>query len=257
MKIGLTLSGGGARGVAHLGTLKAFDEWGIKPSMISGVSSGAIIGALYGSGLKPEYILEALINSKLYRYLRPAWSKFGFLDIERFLKLYKIHLPVETFEELNIKLFISAADLKEGKTVYFHEGPLLKPILASSCLPVLFNPVSIGEKQYIDGGMLNNMPVEPLLGHNDFIIGVNCNPTNKEFRIEGMRSVIERTFHLMLSLNVKERIKHCDIFIEAPELASYTIFDIRDARDIFKLGYEHTIKALKESEFLLKKYDIL
>ncbi len=257
MKIGLTLSGGGARGVAHLGTLKAFDEWGIKPSMISGVSSGAIVGALYGSGLSPQQILEALIKSKLYRYLRPAWSKFGFLDIERFLKLYHIYLPVKTFEELNVKLFISATDLKEGKTVYFHEGPLLKPILASSCLPVLFNPVTIGDKQYIDGGMLNNMPVEPLLGHCEFIFGTNCNPTNREFKVEGMRSVIERTFHLMLSMNIKERIKYCDLYMEPPGLGRYTIFDVRDAREIFRIGYEHTIHSLKNSETILKRYGII
>lgn len=257
MKIGLTLSGGGARGIAHLGVLKAFDEWGIKPTVISGVSSGAIIGALYGAGLEPELIVETLINSKLHRYLRPAWSRFGFLNIEKFIKLYQLYLPVKTFEELKIKLFISAADLKEGKTVYFHEGPILRPILASSCLPVLFNPVSIGDRQFIDGGMLNNLPVEPLLGHTDFIFGVNCNPTNKQFNVAGMRSVLERTFHLMLSINVKERIKYCDIYIEPPGLSNYTIFDLKDAREIYKIGYEHTIEVLKSQEGFLKKYTII
>jgi NTE family protein len=257
MKIGLTLSGGGARGIAHLGALKAFDEWGIKPSMISGVSSGAIVGALYAAGLEPEFIIDTLINSKLHRYLRPAWSRFGFLNIEKFIKLYQLYLPVKTFEELKIKLFISATDLKEGKTIYFHEGPILRPILASSCIPVLFNPVSIGDRQYIDGGMLNNLPVEPLLGHTDFIFGINCNPTNKQFRVEGMKSVMERTFHLMLSINVKERIKYCDIYIEPTGLSNFTIFDIKNARAIYKIGYEQTIEMLKSQEELLKKYNIL
>lgn len=256
MKIGLALSGGGARGLAHLGALKALEEYDIKPDMISGVSSGAIIGSLYASGICPDDILELILKSSLFRYVRPAWSKFGFLNIERFEKLYHQYLPAKTFEDLKIKLFISAADLNEGKTVYFSEGELIKPLLASSCLPVLFVPLTIGERQFVDGGILNNLPVEPLLGHNDFIIGVNANPTKKDFKVAGIKSMIERTFHLTLALNVKERIKYCDLFIEPQGISHFTIFDLSHAKDIFNIGYEHAREYLNKSAKILKNYEI-
>lgn len=254
MKIGLALSGGGARGLAHLGVIKAIEEAGLKITMISGVSSGAITGTLYAAGLKPEFILEIIIRANLFRYIRPAWSKFGFLDIERFVKLYKIHLPVKTFEDLKIPVFISAADFREGRTTFFSEGELLKPLLASSCLPVIFAPIKIGDRHYVDGGIINNLPVEPLLGPNDFIIGVHANPTNRNYKIEGFKSMIERTFHLSLALNVKERVKYCDLFIEPTKLSEYTIFDLAHARDIFSIGYEHARKQLEQSKNLITKY---
>lgn len=246
-KIGLVLSGGGARGLSHLGVLKALLEAGITPSMISGVSSGAIIGTFFASGVMPEYLLEIIIKSNLFRYVRPAWSKFGFLSIERFLPLYEQYLPVKTFEELQIPMIISATELKEAKTIFFSEGDIVKPILASSCMPVLFVPMHIEDKRFVDGGIINNLPVEPLLGRCDVIIGAHANPTNKKFRVAGIRSMIERTFHLAIATNVKERIHHCDIFIEAPELARFTIFDMKNAKEIFQIGYKHAKAVLEAS----------
>lgn len=250
-KIGLVLSGGGARGLSHLGALQAILEAGITPSIISGVSSGAIIGTFFASGVMPDYLLEILIKSNLFRYVRPAWSKFGFLKIERFLPLYEAHLPVKTFEELQIPMFVSAAELKEGKTIFFSKGDIVKPLLASSCMPVLFVPMEIDSRRFVDGGIINNLPVEPLLGQCDLIIGVHANPTNKKFKVGGIRSMIERTFHLAIAMNVKERVQYCDIFIEPPELANYTIFDMRFAKDIFDVGYKHARKVLAESDEIL------
>jgi len=97
MKIGLALSGGGARGIAHLGVLKALLEKGIRPDIISGVSAGALAGTLYASGLEPDKILEMLLKTNLYRYVRPAWSRYGFLNIQKLIAIYKLFLPIKNF----------------------------------------------------------------------------------------------------------------------------------------------------------------
>src|SRR5690606_31809376 len=123
-------------------------------------------------------------------------SKFGFLNIKKLSSIYKQYLPVETFEQLPNKLYISAADISEGKTIFFSNGELIKAVLASSCLPVLFAPVEIDNRLMVDGGVINNLPVEPLIGQCDLIIGVHVNPTNTQFNIRSMKSMIERTFHL-------------------------------------------------------------
>jgi NTE family protein len=248
MTTGVALSGGGARGIAHLGALKAITEFGITPHAMSGVSSGAILGALFCGGISPDEILEILLKSSLFRYLRPSWRKSGFLNMERFEALYIRYLPVKTFEELNVKLYVSAADLNEGKSIFFSKGELIKPIMASSCMPILFAPIKIEDKLLVDGGIINNLPVEPLLAEHNLIIGVHCNPTNREFQVSGLKSMIERTFHLTLAVNVKERYKYADIFIEPPKLTNYNIFDIKEAKAIFNIGYNHAITILREWE---------
>ncbi|MFL5730514.1 MAG: patatin-like phospholipase family protein, partial [Cytophagaceae bacterium] len=99
MKTGLVLSGGGARGIAHLGAIQAILDHGLKPDIISGVSAGAIVGSLYGAGMKPPEILEILVKTKLFRYIRPAWSRFGFLNIQKLIAIYRLYLPIKSFED--------------------------------------------------------------------------------------------------------------------------------------------------------------
>jgi NTE family protein len=254
MNIGIVLSGGGARGISHLGVLQALEEEGIKPSLISGVSSGAITGGLYAGGLNPSEILELLIKTNIFRYLRPAWSKFGFLDIGKMSAVFHQYFPITTFEELAIPLVVSATNIKEGKTEYFEKGDLINAILASSALPVIFAPVKINDVMYVDGGVVNNLPVEPLIGKVDYIIGVHSNPLNRNYNLGSIKNVIERTFQLAVSNNVKERIKYCNLFIEPEALARYSIFEVAKAREIFKVGYDYTKIALGQLEKdLLKK----
>jgi NTE family protein len=107
---------------------------------------------------------------------------------------------------------------------------------------------------YVDGGVVNNLPVEPLIGKVDYIIGVHSNPLNRNYNLGSIKNVIERTFQLAVSNNVKERIKYCNLFIEPEALARYSIFEVAKAREIFKVGYDYTKIALGQLEKdLLKK----
>ncbi len=245
MKIGLVLSGGGARGFAHLGVIKGLLEQGIKPEVISGSSAGAIAGALYAAGYQPDKVLEIFIATKLYRFLRPSISLTGLLKMERVEKLYNLYLP-DTFEKLQLPLTICAADLQAGKSVFFSQGPLIKPIMASCCIPVMFEPLQIDGKIYVDGGVLNNLPVEPLIGKCDYIIGVHTNPINDQLPINSMKAVMERSLLLAIQNNIKERITHCDLFIEPPMLNRFTTFDSKKAREIFEIGYTYTMNLTEK-----------
>lgn len=241
MEIGLVLSGGGARGFAHLGVIKGLLEQGFQPKMISGVSAGAVIGAMYANGYSPDEILDILISAKLNRYFRLSISRTGFMKMERLAKLYQTHLP-GTFEELQLPVFACTTDLQGGKSEFFHAGPLIRPLMASCSIPVVFEPVQINGRGYVDGGVLNNLPVEPLLGKCNYIIGIHTNPFNVEPPLTSMRSVIERSLLLAIQGNIKERIKQCDLFIEPPTLNQFTTLDNAKARDIFEIGYEFTMQ---------------
>ncbi|QHT67094.1 patatin-like phospholipase family protein [Rhodocytophaga rosea] len=240
MNVGLVLSGGGARGFAHLGVIKGLQENGFKIQAISGVSAGAVAGALIAAGYKPDKILEIFISTKLYRFLRPSIKLMGLLKMERVEKLYDLYLP-DSFEKLQIPLTVCTADIQNGKTVFFDKGPLIKPIMASCCIPIVFEPLQINGKMYIDGGILNNLPVEPLLGKCDFIIGVHTNPINLQMQLTSMRAVMERSLLLAIQSNIKERIGKCNLLIEPPTLNRFTTFDSKKAREIFEIGYAFTM----------------
>ena len=240
--VGIVLSGGGARGAAHLGVLKALNELNIKVSAISGVSAGAIVGVLYAAGYSPEYILAELKKQSYFGITNIAWQKDGFFSMASLRKKLHELIKQDDFEGLRIPLSITATDISTGKSIIFSKGPLFDVIIASASVPVIFQAVSYESYQLLDGGILNNLPVEPLLGKCDIIIGSHVNKLHdnthpvKSDRI----SLIDECFHLMIANNVRERAMACDIFIE-PLLSGFGIFEMKYADRIFEMGYEATM----------------
>lgn len=250
-KIGIALSGGGVRGIAHLGVLKALNQQGIFPNRISGSSAGAIAGALYASGLNPDEIFEIIVKTNYFKFLRPAISWTGILKMDSVEELFLKYFPEDAFASLKLPLSIAATDLKRAKVVYFSEGKLIRPLMASSCIPGMFDPIAIDRHYYIDGGVLNNLPIEPLDGICDVVIGVNCNHLPDEHNIKNIKNLIERTVIMSMNYNVYSRRGKCDFFIEPKGLAKYGVFDIKKAKDIFDAGYEAAMNFIEENESIL------
>ncbi len=243
MKVGLVLSGGGARGFAHLGVIKGLLEQGFRFDMISGVSAGAVAGALYGQGYSPDDILRIFLTTRLFKFIRPATSLKGFFRADRLETLCQQYLPHNSFEGLGLPLYVNATDITAGESVFFSEGPLIRPLLASGALPVMFEPVQIGGRLLVDGGLLNNLPVEPLLGRCDFIIGVHTNPCAPGRPLRNVRNIMERTLLLAIHNNVPERARQCHLYLEPPALCQYTTLDNGRARDIFDIGYAYALES--------------
>ena len=241
MKIGIALSGGGARGFAHLGVLKALDEIGIKPHMISGVSAGAIGGAFYCYGYSPEETLKILSENGILGMVTPAFSWKGLLKMDKAQKIYEKHLKENSFEKLKIPLIIEATDIINVETVRFSKGELIKAVIASASIPLMFNPVEYEGRMLVDGGLLNNLPAQCLKQHCNKIIAVNVNSIFKEEKIDGILKMIERNFDIIINNNIKESIAISDIVLEPVYKKKYGIFDLKHAQEIFEMGYEYTI----------------
>jgi NTE family protein len=245
--IGLALSGGAARGIAHLGVLKAFEELGIKPAILSGVSSGAIAAVFYAAGYSPDEILRLIKELKIYRIMRLAIGQVGILHLDAVEKLYYRYLGDQaTFEGLNIPVIIGATDMHAGATVNFSSGELIKPLIASSAVPILYRPVLYQGMLLNDGGLLDNLPAEALIGKCEVIMGVHSNPLNHDARITSLRSMIERTAHLAINNNVQLRRHLSDFFIEPPELKHYRLMSFSKADALFDIGYTYTMSIKKE-----------
>jgi NTE family protein len=246
MKIGLVLSGGGARGIAHLGVVKALQEMGIPFDQIAGTSAGAITGALIAQGYSPDESLKIIESSSFVRHLRPAWNRMGLLRIDTAIDLYRKYLPHDSFEALQIPLHVLAVDLNDGEQVVFESGELIRPVLASCCLPGIFEPMLINKRQFVDGGVLNNLPVEIIENKVDLIIGSHCNVLGPRKPITSMRGVIERSLVLAVQSKTRERFGKCTVLIEPPQLAEYGTTDIARARELFRIGYQHTRSIAKQ-----------
>lgn len=237
MTIGLALSGGGARGFAHLGVLKALEEFGVIINKVSGTSAGSIVGAFYAAGYKPEEIYTIISNTGIFKSVRPAWSWTGFLSLDGFRDVLKKYLPENSFEALRLPLTIAATEIRLGKVVYFSEGELITPIIASSSIPALFNPVAFNNQVFIDGGIMDNFPVRPLVGNCDFIIGVHTNPISHKLDIKNVKEVTERSLLMAINVNSSVSKTFCNVMIEPPELGNYSTLDLGKAKEIFEIGY--------------------
>lgn len=245
---GLVLSGGGARGFAHLGVLQALNEADIFPDIVSGTSAGALVGVLYCDGNSPREILKIMkLQSKL-DYMRPVVPRNGLLQISGVAKLLEIHLKAKNFEDLKIPLFICATDLNNGKAVYFSKGKLITPVIASSSIPVLFKPVIINKINYVDGGVLDNLPVKPIRNKCKRLIGSFVNPVGYEESISGLITIAIRTFMLDQTKEMVEKSKYFDLMIAPAELTKFGILETESADAIFEMGYKVTKSRLKDPE---------
>ena len=245
--IGLVLSGGGARGFAHLGLIQALNDSGIFPDIISGTSAGALAGVLYADGYTPKEILHMMNSGSRLDFMRPALPREGLLQMGGIIKILKSGLRAMTFEELKIPLYVAATDLNNGKAEYFSKGSLLDPVIASASIPVLFQPVMINDVYYVDGGVLDNLPLKPIQNKCRFLIGSFVNPVGYVEKCTGLINIAERTFMLSMSKEIVEKAKKFDLFVAPSELRNYKILDPERAEELFEVGYNATKEKLKDA----------
>ncbi len=251
---GLSLSGGGARGIMHAGFLKALDEAGLKPEAIAGASMGAIVGAMYASGVRPDDMLKA-IKLPEFRNLH-TWIglKGGFGSLDQLRKQLQSFVKADTFDKLDIPLYVSVTNLNKAVNEIIHQGNLYDAVVASSSIPILFVPTKIGDYYYVDGGVTNNMPVECIKKDKRMIIGLNSNHTDeldKEFK--SMLSVGERCLRIVVRNNEMDQMQQCDVIIDPEELRSYGTFDFDVADKIFEIGYHAGEEHMDEIKSKLGK----
>jgi len=244
--IGLVLSGGGARGVAHIGVIQALAEFGVHPTHVSGTSAGSIVGALYANGVPPKEMLKIVSQVSLFSAVRPTLAPGGLLRMDGLRVLLKSHLP-EDFEDLKKPLTIATVELKLGQIAYFDSGELIGAIMSSCSIPGVFSPMPYRGALYVDGGILDNFPARPLHNKCDVLVGSHCNRVTPSFDVTNMKVVIERSMLMAIGANTLQSKQLCDVVIEPHGLDKFSSFDIGKAKEIFDLGYKFTRENLKKS----------
>ncbi len=245
-KLGLALSGGGVKGFAHAGALKAMEEFGMRPDVISGTSAGAIVAALYSAGHSPTEICSLFKSKYFNSFVEFNIPKNGLFGISGFLKFLKENIKFKSFEEMPIPIFVVATDLDNGRSVTFSSGELLhKKIIASACVPVIFNPIEIDGIHYVDGGIFKNFPVSVIREECDSVIGINASPLSAERYSKNIVGVAERTYHFMFRANTIEDKKLCDVLVEVESAMQFKTFDLKKVDIIFDMGYQAMKSAIE------------
>ncbi len=246
--IGLVFSGGGIRGMAHVGVLKALKAYDISAEIVSGSSVGALIGAHYANGNPINDMLSFFKETPLFKYNFLTISKPGLVDTERYFELFKDYFPKNRFEDLKSELHVVATNLQVGSDEFFSKGELIMPLLASAALPPVFAPVEIGGTLYADGGIMNNFPLEPLHGKVDFIIGSNVSIVKRvdKKQIRSSLQLANRTSSLMIYAISQVKIRQCDLVFEPQELEQIGVLDKKGIEKAFQIGYDHASRKLEK-----------
>lgn len=246
MKVGLVLSGGGARGISHLGILEALQAHDFRYDIVSGVSAGAIGGAFLCAGYKPREVLEIIQKTSLYRAMRPAFSWRSLLNIEGAKSELLKYFPEDSFESLKIPLRVTTTDIGRGTVKVFKKGPLITPVLASCAIPVIFEPITIKSRVLVDGGIVDNLPIDPVRKKVDKIVALHCNPIDSGYTVTNWKGLLERTNMMAITQLTYTKRRKVDLFLEPPGLSKFNVFDFNKAKDIFDFGYEYAQNEIEK-----------
>ena len=243
-RIGLALGGGGARGFAHIGVLRALEEMGIKPDVISGTSAGSIIAALYADGYTPQHIIRLFSELDVKELVDVTIPRNSLLKMDKFIHFIDKRLHSKRIEDLKIPTYIVATDFDNGKSVAFDKGDLAIRIAASCSIPIVFPPIAIDGIHYVDGGVMRNLPVTPIRDLCDVVIGINVSPMQHEQYENNLLSITNRAYNFLSCGNVFPDIALCDILIENEDISGYNVFDLDEQEKIEELGYQKAIEVL-------------
>lgn len=246
-KTGFVLSGGGARGFAHLGAIQALKEKGIFPDIISGVSAGALAGIFIADGYEPYDIMEIFDKLTFKEFTQLSIPHTGLFKTTRIQSFLENHIRARKFEDLKIPLIVTASDFDRGKSVHFYTGSALEPVVASCSFPIVFSPTEINGIRYVDGGLFMNFPVSVLREDCEQIIGINVSPVATQECKDNLKGVVEKCFQYMLEATAYHHTPLCDILIKPVEVRKYSMFDVKAAKKIFEIGYNATQEVLEES----------
>ena len=252
-KVGVALGGGGAKGVAHIGVLKALEDADTKIDYLAGTSVGAMVASMYAFNLSIETISNIARDLSLAQITTFKLNKTGFFSADPLKEILIEHLGDANLEDAAIPLSIIATDLNTGEEVIFTQGSVADAVCASASIPGVYIPVTLNGRTLVDGGIVRNVPVQPVksMGAGVIIasqlggVGVYEKPKN-------VLDVMRNAFDIALSHRTNEEVKEADILISM-DLKDFSIADNTERYDeLFSIGYKTAAKKLTKMAWYRK-----
>jgi len=288
-KLGVVLSGGGAKGIAHIGILKALEEAGLHPDYIAGTSMGSIMGGLYAIGYSADQ-LDTIVRTADWDQILSNNIPLNYIAYEEkeYYTRYLIELPIvkgkpklpsgmiegqmlsemltrytwpamkyDSFDEFPIPFRCVATDVSNGKEIIFKDGSLSEALRASMAIPTAFTPADLDSTLAVDGGVVNNFPVEELFKMGaDYVIGVNVSSGFQSAKdLSGMTGILLQVAMIPSLERLDVQIDSCNIYIE-PDLENYSTASFGNYAEILDLGYKAGNNYLKEFKSLADSWNV-
>ncbi len=244
-KIGLAFGGGAVLGAAHIGVFRAIEELKIQIHYLAGTSIGSLIAAFVAFGKTWKEIEEIAQELKWLDISRVSLSKYGLLSNESIGKLINDTIGDVSFDEAEISLAIIATDIASGEKVVITEGKVVDAVMASTCIPGIFNPVETDDKMLVDGGIVENVPTITLeeLGA-EYLIGVDLNTKHDTKKPENILEILVKAFDYMHNNATKLQTKKAH-FIITPDLSAFNAVDLEQIPELIEKGYSEAKAQLK------------
>ncbi|ELK45032.1 patatin-like phospholipase family protein [Halobacillus sp. ACCC02827] len=247
-KIGLALGSGGARGFSHLGVLKVLEEQHIPVDLIAGSSMGALVGSFFAAGQKMDDLYKLAFTFKRKYFLDFTVPKMGFVQGKRIKEYIRLFTFGKAIEDLDIPMSIVATDLYAGKKKIFTSGPASDAVRASIAIPGIFVPEKIGDRLYIDGGVMDRVPVSVVKGMGaDFVIAIDCAHFDASPNINSIYDVITQSIDIMQDelLTATGVSSDADVMIR-PDVSRYSSRAFTNIPEIVKAGEKAAEDSMEE-----------
>lgn len=259
-KIALVLGSGGTRGFAHLGVVSVLEENDINYDTIAGCSVGSMVGALLAFGLKAKKIYDITVGLGRDTWIKFVVPKMGLVSTKNMFEIINILVKNQSFDKSIKKLYIVSTDLEEGKEIIFTKGNVAEAVCASSAIPAVFEAVDIDGKLYVDGSVMDPLPVSALSKNDaDIIIGVDLSHKGNDKKLKNMYQIIFRSLEIMHGNleKYKESRAKCAVLI-SPDFTKFNgknmmSFDLSE--EYFDLGREAALEALPKIKALINEFE--
>lgn len=245
-RIGLALGGGAAKGIAHIGVLKAFEEEHIPIHCISGTSVGALVASYHAFGRPAESILSIGSTLNLSKILNFTLERGGLFSTNAIRDMIHRDLGDVRIEDANIPLAICATDIETGEQLIFREGNLADVVCASMAVPGLFVPVEIGGRVLVDGGLVENVPISPLAKMGAGItVAVDLSHVSRYPKPDNTFDVITNAINIGIDFNTRKQLKNADIAVPL-DLSGYSLTNNADrVEELYQEGYQPMKKTIR------------
>lgn len=252
VKIGLALGGGGARGFAHIGAIKAFEENGIRFDMVAGTSVGSLVGAFYAAGFSYEKMYDIAKKTEL-KDIKGGKIFFVPSKTEGIENIMIRELGNINIEELPMPFWAVAVDMKTTQELHIHKGSLAKAVAGSCAVPGVFQPVEFEDKLLSDGGLSNTLPSNVLkLNNCDYVVAIDINPA----RAHGAESakmvdILSCSIRILMKSNVVKGYLYADVLLK-PDTKRFRSTKKDGYEEMIEEGYKAAIESIEKIKTLFK-----
>lgn len=253
-QLGLVLSGGGTKGIAHAGVLKFLIEKNIQPDILACCSAGSIVGSLHAIGKSPEEILDFFKSVYFFHWKHFTFNKPGLVSSTIFSTYLNPIFKQMTIGDLDIELKIIATELVSGDQKIFNStDKIVDAVIASCSIPGITTPYIVGNEMFSDGGVLNNFPADIIQNDCKKLIGVYVSlPQDVEVaNLNSIKAVTTRAYELLSHRTEIYKFSYCDWIISSKKLSQYGTFEKKTHRleEIFQIGYDAAKDSFENVHF--------